>query len=330
MLRLLFTVACFVLAGCAGTNNGLHNNGTIQVTGVGKTFEEAKINGFAKAVEIVVGSVLVTESQVSTGKLVKDDIIEHSAGYVDNFTILHKTIEPSRILLQMDVTVRSSKIAERVLNKAKADGRLQGERLSAQYQTYARSRTSGDSLLNKILAGYPSQAFDIKQTDSVEFKLDKNRNVFIIIPYELRWNYKYLSALNEVMSITQDGYASGMNQDVVAIQSKDPSAWILGSTNKYYFNDSARFNQIANTFLGRVTVTAIIRDDNGNQIFTGCEEAFFNGLYVYKPYIIKGNSISRDTVQIFVRKESLKFRDLNIANHIELSFSTETCFNYEQ
>ena len=330
MTRLLFLVACLIFTGCTSTNNGLRNNGKIQVTGVGRTFDEAKNDAFSKAVEIAVGAVLLTETQVKNNKLTKDEIIKHSAGYVDDFVVISKSIDPQRVILVIDVTVRSSKIAERVLNVSKADGKMQGERLSAQFSSYKTERETGDVLLRKVLSGFPSQAYNIKQVDTVEFKLDNKRNVIIRVPFELRWNYKYLTALNEALSVTHDGRTYGMAQDLIAVQSKNPDSWILGATNSYYFNDHLRAEQIARQFLGRITVRAVISDGSGNTIFTGCEEAFHLGLYTSYPFIIRGNDVAKDSVDIFVRYDSHKMKDLDKVNHIELSFSAETCYNYEQ
>lgn len=330
MVRLLLLVACLIVTGCSSTNSGLRNDGKVKVTGTGRTFDEAKNDAFTRAVEIAVGAVILTDTQVKNDRLVKDEIIKHSAGYVDDFTVLNKSLSPGQVTLVMDVTVRSSKIAERVLNVSKADGKMQGERLSAQYNSYRNSRDTGDAVLYKVLSGFPSQAFNVKQSGKVEFMLDNNRNTIIRVPFELRWNYKYLTALNEALSITHDGSSYGFKQDVIAVQSKDPSAWIIGSTNRYFFNDHIRAENIAQRFLGRIMVTATVSDDAGRVIFTGCEEAFHLGLYTTYPFVVRGNEVANNSVDIFVRSDSPKMRYLDKANHIQLSFAAGTCYNYEQ
>lgn len=330
MVRLLVIVACLFFAGCSSTNNGLRSNGQVSVTGEGRTFEEAKNNGFARAVEIAVGAVLLTDTQVKNDKLVKDEIIKHSAGYVEEFTVTNKTIGPGSVTLQMDVKVKSSKIAERVLGTQKTQGAFAGSQVKAQYDTYSKDRKTGDAVLNKVLSDYPYRAYTIKQRDKAEFRLNKYRDMFIIIPFEVRWNYKYLTALKEALDITQDGYASGYNQDVISIQNKDPNAWILGSTDRYYFNDRIRADKIAGRFLGRITVVAEVKDDDGNVIFQGCEEAFHNGVNIVYPNVVKGNQVAYDTVQIEVKRASPNYWKLDKANKIELSITTGECYNYIQ
>lgn len=329
MIRLLFLVACLFVTGCASTNSGLRHNGVVSVTGVGRTFEEAKDDGLTRAVEIVVGQVLLTETQVKNNNLVKDEIIKHSAGYVDDFTVTNKVIAPNKVTLSMEVKVRDSKIAERVLNVASTNGKVSGEKLSTQYQTYMKNRASGDALIRKVLTDYPTYAYNVKSEPAI-FKLDKERNAYIIVPYEIRWNYKYLKALNEALALVQDGKSSEARQERIAVQSKDPSSWILGATDFYYFNDSYRFRNIQQRFSGTITVVATVSDDAGNVIFSGCDEAFQTGDGIINNFTIYGNDFNRGAVGIQIDKDSPKMKLLNKANNVKVTYGSGRCYNYIQ
>lgn len=326
MVRLLFVVACLFFAGCSSTNSGLHNNGKFTVTGVGRTFEEAKNDGFARAVEFAVGAVILTDTQVRNDKLIKDEIVKHSAGYVDDFTILSKVVGENKVTLKMDVQVRSSKIAERVLNVSSASTRIQGQRISSQYQTFMQDRKTGDQVLNTVLQDFPSKAFNVKRGDAV-FGLDKERNAYISVPFELRWNYNYLKALNEALAIVQDGKSSN-KQDVIYISSKDPKSWVLGETNAYYFDDNYRFNRIQQQIRGQIIVIAVVSDNLGNKLFSACENAMHLGLHNTNPFKIFGNEVARDTVEIQINRGSPRMKDLDKANQIELTFAAGSCYNY--
>lgn len=325
MVRLLFVVACLIFAGCSSTNSGLRNNGKFTVTGVGSTFDEAKNDGFARAVEFAVGAVILTDTQVKNDKLIKDEIVKHSAGYVDDFTILSRVVGDNKVTLKMEVQVRSSKIAERVLNISSDSSRVQGQKISAQYQTFMQDRKTGDKLLETVLRDYPSKAFNVTKGDAV-FGLDKDRNAYISIPFELRWNYNYLKALNEALSIVQDGKGGG-KQDILYVSSKNPKNWVLGETSAYFFNDSYRYNRIQQRMNGNVIVIATISDNNGKQLFTACENAFQFGSGVVSPYRIYGNDVVRDTVEVQINRDSPRMKDLDKANRIELTFAAGSCYN---
>ena len=50
--------------------------------GTGKTIDEAKTNAFNVAIEIVVGSVVITERQSNNNQLIRDEIIRASSKFV--------------------------------------------------------------------------------------------------------------------------------------------------------------------------------------------------------------------------------------------------------
>ena len=88
MSRLLCLVVCLVLCACSTVGSDNY----ITVTGTGSTFERAKQDAFREAVQIKVGSAVVSERMSTVDSLVKDDIIVHSAGYVDDFKVLNTSI----------------------------------------------------------------------------------------------------------------------------------------------------------------------------------------------------------------------------------------------
>ncbi len=330
MLRYLLCT-CLVLAGCASSKQvKTYTDEPIVVSCDGRTFELAKKQCFDNAIEYAVGAVVVSQAEVKNKSLVKNEILKHSAGYVDSYDILGRDNDYDKISLSMRVKVRSSKIAERILNVSASDGTFDGQKLSSQYSTYKDSRDSGDAVLRTVLDSYPKHAYDIKQINKVEFKLDKDRNVYIIVPFQLKWNYKFLTALNEALEITSDGSNRGYIQDIIAIQSKDPDAWIAGSTNKYYFNDRTRADMIQKKLLGRITVKAIIKNNQGRAVFVGCADAYHHGTNVVYPYIVRGTEMVQNQIMIKVKSNSPKMRDLDSASNIELSFSSSLCYNYEQ
>lgn len=302
--------------------------GYMRVIGKGQTFDEAKTNGFNNAIEIVVGSVVVTDIELSKNQFVRDDIAKHSAGYVEDYKIVNRSDTSMGITLVMDVNVKSSKIHERVLSKPTDTAKLQGEKLSDQYNTYMKDRASGDQLLNTILGDFSRHAFNVKQGKTA-FKLDAYRNAILVIEYELTWNYNYLKALNEVLEVTSDSSDRGLNQERVFITSKDPNAWLLGSTNRYYFNDKMRARRIKQSFLGTVTVWGEIKDSEGKVIFSGCTSpVYMVGSEMHDPMLIQGNERIRNEVMIRIPADSPNRHKMNDAVKAELSYSTGGCYNY--
>ncbi len=307
MLRYLLCI-CLVLSGCASTKQSAYIDQPVRVTGEGRTFDEAKKNAFSNAMEYAVGAVVVTETQVQRRRLVKDDIIKHSAGYVDDFTVINRVDEPNRVTVVMDVKVKHSAIAERITNVQSASGELQGQRVDGMYSSFLQTKQTGDQLLSQVLDDYPKHAFNVEK-GSVQYMLNINRLPVLIVPYKITWNYKYLQALNEALDATKDPKDRLIKQQEVHVQSKNPSAWLVGSTDKYYFNDEIRADMVKKSLGRMIYVIITLKDDQGNILNVSCDNGnSMAGTYQNGVFVVEGNRfIHQQGEQTFVRgAEKLK------------------------
>ena len=112
-MRWLLLVACLMLSACATTNKNTY----IRTSGTGANFELAKQNAFREAIQIKVGALVLSERESNAYKLVKDDILVYSAGYVEDFKVISTTNINKNVVVTMDVMVSSSKIADSILSK---------------------------------------------------------------------------------------------------------------------------------------------------------------------------------------------------------------------
>lgn len=321
MFRYLLCV-CLVLSGCAGTKQTAYIDHPIRVTGEGKTFEEAKKNAFSNAMEYAVGAVVVTENQVQNRRLVKDDIIKHSSGYVDDYTIVNRIDESDHVTLVMDVKVKHSNIAERIINVRTASGEVQGSRLDGMYSSYMQTRQTGDSLLSTVLNDYPNKAFNV-ETEGVQYMLNINRLPVIVVQYKITWNYKYLQALNEALEQTQSPKDRNLKQDQIHVISKSPTAWLLGSTDKYYFNDHIRTDMIRNKLNKIVFVKTTLKDGAGNIIKVGCDNGrVISGTRPNDVYVVEGNMIIEEQNERIVRTNLNKIKDITT---VEVTVESTPC-----
>lgn len=296
MIRLLVLVACLFLTACA-SNDRLPNKGKITVTGVGRTVEEAKSDGFRKAVEIVIGSVIVADTQARDSKLVRDDLAKHSSGYVDDFTIINRTDSKNSVTLVMDVKVRHSAIAERVMNIQAGNGEVNGQRLDGMYTSFMQSRKTGDQLLLTVLNDYPKHAFNV-EGGPVQYMLNINRLPVIVIPYKITWNYKYLTALNEALDQTKSPKDRYIKQEQVHVISKSPTSWILGSTETYYFNDELRSDMIRKSLGKMIFIQTVLKDRNGKILKLGCDAGrTMASVYPNGAFVINGNIVIEEEAE---------------------------------
>lgn len=268
MLRLLCLVACLLFA-----NTVLAEY--IRVVGEGHTVEQAKEDAFRTAVQQQAGAIVLSERQSNLGKLDKDNISLFSAGYVDDFKIININQRGSNIRITMDVLVADSKLLNQVLSTGQTNQNVNGERAGAALSTYLDQKQKGDKMLDVVLGTYPQNAFVVEQTGYV-LTVDSYRNATFNIPYTLKWNYDYITAMNEAMTLIEDtvgliGFFQPAPSNVI-IMAKNPKDLIFGNKNVYKFNDIPMLHRIKNSMVGdrEVRIKLEISDANGKILYQTC------------------------------------------------------------
>ena len=221
----------------------------IQVNGEGTTFEEAKNNAFRTAIEYQAGTIVVSERDANNYKLVKNDILVYSSAYVSNFKVINTFKIDNRVHVVIDVDVASNKIADRILGAGSKPALLDSKH-NTQYQTYMEYKNKGDAILLSVLHDYPTKAFTITQGNHV-LAVDVYRNGMLEIPFEFKWNYNYVAALNDTFSTLQDG-SHGLftpSPGNITVMVKDPKDWVLGKKTVYKFNDVIVMEAVKDVFL---------------------------------------------------------------------------------
>jgi hypothetical protein len=286
----------------------------LQVSGEGSTFEEAKQNAFRTAIEFAVGSVVVSERESDNYKLVRNEILVYSAGYITDYKIISSVKSGNQVRVIVDVQVSSNKLSDRILGVGKEPKNFDADKHSNQYQTYLQGKNNSDRLLNQVLNDYPKKAFTVTQGVH-QFKVDQYRNGIVEIPLEFKWNYNYIVSLKEALKIVEDG-SNGLlkaSPSNVTVMAKDPKDWVLGSKNQYKFNDMIVTTSIRNTMKqNQPNILLSIKDFKNNTVFKQCyvpdsiagkKPAFYdlgNALVVY------GNQTEKNTIELGLTPDAIK------------------------
>lgn len=176
----------------------------VQVKGIGRNEAEARKEGFKVAIENAVGSLVLSESQVTNNDVARRDIIEYSSGYVSRYNVIEKQQQQGQVVVVMDVYVSQSKIANRLMNKSENVSAVEGTQLQAAVSTLQRQTINGDKVINAVLNDYPYKAFNI-QNQSISLVRNPDRTISMHIPYVMEWNRDYLKALGEAITRTNEG-----------------------------------------------------------------------------------------------------------------------------
>lgn len=339
MNKLITILILSLLTACASkpmkTSGSIEGKETIRVTGVGKDFNEAKRNGFRTAIEIVVGSVMVAERELVNDKITRDDIVEHSAGYVDDFKVINQVSAYNQVTVSMDVTVKNSVIATKLLNRSEPT-KINGDRLSTQYQTYMNERQTGDQFLNTVLKDYPRKAYIVEQ-GKVDYVVNSNREAVFVIPYKVKWDYKYLTALNEALDKVKDTPSISnfntrcmcyLTPERIVVMSKSPNSFLLGSRETYHFNDGIRADNVRNALSEKTVIKVAIIGHTGAVLHKSCvgTETTFSGTFDRGVYAVWGNAYEEEQLHITVN--SSLARNMSQVNRIEMTVDTFNACHY--
>jgi hypothetical protein len=284
-LTILIAVLLTACASTASTSNNVNlktanNNSepqTYRVLGTGKTFEDAKQNGFKLAIEFTVGSIILSEKESKNDSLIKDDIFSYSAGYINSFKILSQTQLPTGFTLAMDVSVSNSRIAERIIS-TKEGKNLDGSTVYDRYESFLKNRQNQDKLFDIVLESYPQKAFDLR-VDKVDFSVNGNRELFLDLKYSVRDNQNYYASLSEVISIVADRN-NGANAIVKVF--RNPKNKFMKTVDQYYMNDSILIEKLdrklggINYHEGGAMLLIQIKDSLNNVLYSDCSEKFLS------------------------------------------------------
>lgn len=177
----------------------------VEVQGSGSTVEQAKQRAFQRAVEQVVGTVIVSDQEVQKDKLIKDRIGNYSAGYIEDYEILDTwendfDLDQERWTVRMKAKVAKSKIAERMLSRAENSQNIHGPKVYDTMRSEVEMRDRGTQLLTQVLDSYPNNAYIIN-SGATEFKVGRVRQPYVDIDYNITMSKSWVEAFNEAMSL---------------------------------------------------------------------------------------------------------------------------------
>lgn len=289
---------CFIALAliCATTSA---NAKWVEVEEQGSTIEEAKQNCFRSAVRNVVGELIVSDTEVNGDAVTKDFIGNYSAGYVSDYEVQATYYEDHKVTVHMNVNVASSKIAERMRTNSNHRTTVSGDRLQEKVDAIIEQRTKGDYVLSNVLSSYPHNAYIIN-SGATEATISNRRQVYIDIPYEIRWSKYWIDALLEtldnvavnskscstmpirkaeqlgltlsVIKLMQEK-ACGHEADV-SVSYKNSNDWLIRKQN-FYFPDAATLDTVNNelrTPIGQQHVGLVVdfKDAGGTVVSSQC------------------------------------------------------------
>lgn len=172
----------------------------VRVQGTAASEDQARDNAFRLAINQAVGSLVLSQTTVNNGALTQHEILNYSSGFIHDFRVLNTSRAGQGVVVEMDVWVSKSLIADRVLNVSRAQAQVEGGRIAAQITSFHTERQTADRVLQSVLADYPARAYDIAVAKT-QVRADEQRRTWLVVPVTVSWNHSYVASLSEALRI---------------------------------------------------------------------------------------------------------------------------------
>lgn len=251
----------------------------LRVQATGHNEQDARDQAFRLAVEQAVGSLIVQQTKVTNGELISHEIVNYSSGYVHDFHIVSRRNLENKTLIEIDVWIKRSVIADRLLGSGSGSTKIDGEKLSTQYQTLMRERHNGDRILSMVLDDYPSRAFKIK-ISQIDQKINSKRNLEIELVTALSWNQNYIVSLIEAVNATAVSNQAGEclrsssfcnYEHLVGINYRAPEDRWYVSKYAFAYDDNIR-SAIMQEHFAKKNLVILVKmiDSQGRTLYSNC------------------------------------------------------------
>jgi hypothetical protein len=247
----------------------------VEVIGVGRTMDEARLNGFRLAVEEEEGSVVASESETNQSRLNKDQIVSYASGHVDHYEVLSTRFEEGLIKTRMKVWVKGASLDERLMNRSDSETPLDGQQISDAMNTRIREKVDGDRLYQGVLDDFPARAF-VVETGSSQFALDHFRHTIMTVPLTIEWSEPYLESLELAIKETAQSHswvycrAWDKTCPVTYYINVVSSHW-MGADTVGGYSDSMKYAMTENGTLGKgPSLRLILTGADQSILFKGC------------------------------------------------------------
>lgn len=150
----------------------------VEVTGRGKTEEEARSNARQSALDKVVGALIDAETRITKDRLV-EEVVSASAGYIDVFDTLETgKARDGSFYVRARVVVRANQLKQRLVEQQIVASAVDGESVVAKELSRARNAEAAARYIAKNFASFPLETMRVDLVGALEV-LDKQNSRWV-------------------------------------------------------------------------------------------------------------------------------------------------------
>ena len=239
----------------------------VEVVAQGRDLKDAQAQALRMAVERAVGSVVSSSTETRDSRLIRDEIIVYAAGYVDDYKLEAQQVVGNQTQVKMKVWVSHNKLANRLLGESRADGAVEGNRISEQIRSFQNTRKTGDQLVAEVLRDFPKRAFDVRM-DKTRTRIDDNRVAWVDVGIFVAWDPEFIKSMQEVMKAIKH------RDDCNSFWYDCDAQGIVEIKDRWGFDDTKALKVMFDQMIvSRPTLLLKLKDNTGRTVYQDCYAA---------------------------------------------------------
>jgi hypothetical protein len=160
---------------------------TVIVEGVGKTEASAKKAAYKEAVAKVVGVLIDSSTLVKNDKIISEELLEYSGGFVKNAEVLStKTDDEGLVRVKVKCLIEKAQVKRKLEDMKVLVVKVDGASLAAREMTQEDMRKNAATLVNKALEER-KKIYEVKMPKKLE-ELEKQDNSCVYLPVSVEFN----------------------------------------------------------------------------------------------------------------------------------------------
>ncbi len=167
----------------------------VEVSGVGDTLQSAKEDAIRQAVESVVNSYVASDLVMKNEAVIKDKVINYSAGFIEKMDVLSQSKRPDGLFeVKIRAVVTTQKLRRKLEEQNIRTRELESDSMFGEAASQLNSVNSASDLWGNLLKKYPSAALEAKVVGKPKIGAEEpGEVVYVHIPYTINWDKDFLS-----------------------------------------------------------------------------------------------------------------------------------------
>jgi hypothetical protein len=157
------------IALCGAAAQGQTANVSVEVTGAGSSYDEAKSDAIRAALQSCVKQLVVADRVVNNESVVLDRVLSTMNGFVEKYEEKSVRKDDQGVTVQAEITISASRIENFVGFTTGPQGQINGggmfaeaNRRTAQTQAEDLQSEARGEIFDRLYRGFPTEALEIK------------------------------------------------------------------------------------------------------------------------------------------------------------------------